>query len=410
MQKTYYSSGKKGLIFSVFKRFFYGVLSGAIFLIAIIVLFFNLSLRNSLNISKEELFEIKQGQNLNDILNEAEDKNIIKNKLPLLIYAVLSGKDKNIRFGLYKLKLEMNSYDFLLMISGKGNYISKGIKIAILEGYTINDIVNMFQKNGININYDIFINIDNNLRKKYSFLQNIPDNVSLEGFLFPDTYYFAQSAKQDESSYFEQSKKQDSYFEQSKKQDSYFEQSKKQEPYFAQSNNTKYNTQISKEILEKFLDNFESKLTNEIKDGFKKQGLSFYEGVILASIVEREVWNKNDKPIVAGVLLNRLRVKMPLQVDSTIIYSLKFNGNNNFLTPKNTLGKEFLNIKSLYNTYKNIGLPPGPISNPGFDSLFAVANASDTFFWYYLSRQDTGETIFSKNLEEHNENRFKYLR
>ena len=390
MQKTYYSSGKKGLIFSVFKRFFYGVLSGAIFLIAIIVLFFNLSLRNSLNISKEELFEIKQGQNLNDILNEAEDKNIIKNKLPLLIYAVLSGKDKNIRFGLYKLKLEMNSYDFLLMISGKGNYISKGIKIAILEGYTINDIVNMFQKNGININYDIFINIDNNLRKKYSFLQNIPDNVSLEGFLFPDTYYFAQSAKQDESSY--------------------FEQSKKQEPYFAQSNNTKYNTQISKEILEKFLDNFESKLTNEIKDGFKKQGLSFYEGVILASIVEREVWNKNDKPIVAGVLLNRLRVKMPLQVDSTIIYSLKFNGNNNFLTPKNTLGKEFLNIKSLYNTYKNIGLPPGPISNPGFDSLFAVANASDTFFWYYLSRQDTGETIFSKNLEEHNENRFKYLR
>ena len=390
MQKTYYSSGKKGLIFSVFKRFFYGVLSGAIFLIAIIVLFFNLSLRNSLNISKEELFEIKQGQSLNDILNEAEDKNIIKNKLPLLIYAVLSGKDKNIRFGLYKLKLEMNSYDFLLMISGKGNYISKGIKIAILEGYTINDIVNMFQKNGININYDIFINIDNNLRKKYSFLQNIPDNVSLEGFLFPDTYYFAQSAKQDESSY--------------------FEQSKKQEPYFAQSNNTKYNTQISKEILEKFLDNFESKLTNEIKDGFKKQGLSFYEGVILASIVEREVWNKNDKPIVAGVLLNRLRVKMPLQVDSTIIYSLKFNGNNNFLTPKNTLGKEFLNIKSLYNTYKNIGLPPGPISNPGFDSLFAVANASDTFFWYYLSRQDTGETIFSKNLEEHNENRFKYLR
>src|SRR3989344_2376398 len=378
MQKTYYSSGKKGLIFSVFKRFFYRVLSGAIFLIAIIVLFFNLSLRNSLNISKEELFEIKQGQSLNDILNEAEDKNIIKNKLPLLIYAVLSGKDKNIRFGLYKLKLEMNSYDFLLMISGKGNYISKGIKIAILEGYTINDIVNMFQKNGININYDIFINIDNNLRKKYSFLQNIPDNVSLEGFLFPDTYYFAQSAKQ--------------------------------EPYFEQSNNTKYNTQISKEILEKFLDNFESKLTNEIKDGFKKQGLSFYEGVILASIVEREVWNKNDKPIVAGVLLNRLRVKMPLQVDSTIIYSLKFNGNNNFLTPKNTLGKEFLNIKSLYNTYKNIGLPPGPISNPGFDSLFAVANAPDTFFWYYLSRQDTGETIFSKNLEEHNENIVKYIR
>ena len=372
MQKTYYSSGKKGLIFSVFKRFFYGVLSGAIFLIAIIVLFFNLSLRNSLNIAKEELFEIKQGQSLNDILNEAEDKNIIKNKLPLLIYAVLSGKDKNIKFGLYKLKLEMNSYDFLLMISGKGNYISKGVKITILEGYTINDIVNMFQKNGININYDIFINIDNNLRKKYSFLQNIPDNVSLEGFLFPDTYYIKSHKTEVKSK--------------------------------------EYNEQISKEILEKFLDNFESKLTNEIKDGFKKQGLSFYEGLILASIVEREVWNKNDKPIVAGVLLNRLRVKMPLQVDSTIIYSLKFNGNNNFLTPKNTLGKEFLNIKSLYNTYKNIGLPPGPISNPGFDSLFAVANASDTFFWYYLSRQDTGETIFSKNLEEHNENIVKYIR
>ncbi|MEK9147533.1 MAG: endolytic transglycosylase MltG [Patescibacteria group bacterium] len=351
-------------MFKLFSRFFYGVLLGAIFLIALIFLFFILSFNSSLNIDKKELFEIKQGQSLSKILNEAKDKGLIKSNISLLLYAVLSGIDREIQFGVYELKPGMNSYDFLLMISGKGDYVIKGNKITILEGYTIDDIFNVFQKNDIDINYDIFINIDNNLRKKYSFLQDIPENASLEGFLFPDTYYISEQLVK---------------------------------------NNGKL-------ILEKFLDNFESKITNEIKNGFEKQGLNFYKGLILASIVESEVWNKNDKPIVASVLLNRLRVKMPLQVDSTIIYSLKSNGNNNFLTPKKTLGEQFLDTKSLYNTYKNSGLPPGPISNPGLDSLLSVANAPDTSFWYYLSKQDTGETIFSKNLDEHNKNRFKYLK
>ncbi|KKP30462.1 MAG: hypothetical protein UR15_C0003G0016 [Parcubacteria group bacterium GW2011_GWA2_31_28] len=375
MQKTYYPPRKKNVVFTLFSRFFYGVLSGAIFLIGLIVLFFALSFNASLNIYKEELFEIKQGQSLSEILNEAKDNGLIRSNISLLVYAVLSGIDREIQFGVYELKPGMNSYDLLLMISGKGNYAIKGNKIAILEGYAIYDIVNVFQKNDIEIDYDVFINIDNDLRKKYSFLQDIPKNASLEGFLFPDTYYFSQSAKQGSK----------------------------------QTNGSNIN-QTSKEILEKFLDNFESKVTNEIKNGFKKQGLGFYQGIILASIVESEVWNKKDKPIVASVLLNRLRAKMPLQVDSTIIYSLKSNGNNNFLTPKNTLGEQFLDIKSLYNTYKNTGLPPSPISNPGIESLLAVAEAPDTFFWYYLSRQDTGETIFSKNLDEHNENRYKYLR
>lgn len=364
MQKAHHSSRKKNLTLVLFRKFFYGIIIGAIFLVTLIVLFFILSLNASLNIDEEVLFEIKQGQNLNQILKQAKDSNVVKNKTAVLIYAVLSGRDRAIQFGTYELKPGMNSYDFLLMINGEGDYAPKGIKLTILEGYTINDIVDVFQKNDINISYNTFIYINNELREKYSFLQNIPENASLEGFLFPDTYYINEQL-------------------------------------------TRNNGQL---ILEKFLDNFENKFTDEIKQGFKKQGLSFYEGIILASIVDREVWIKKDKSIVASVLLNRLRVNMALQVDSTIVYSLKANGNNNFLTPKNTLGEQFLDINSLYNTYKYIGLPPGPISNPGVDSLLAVAEASDTPFWYYLSRQDTGETIFSKNLDEHNENRFKYLK
>src|SRR3989338_1270414 len=234
MQKTYYPPRKKNVVFTLFSRFFYGVLSGAIFLIGLIVLFFALSFNASLNIYKEELFEIKQGQSLSEILNEAKDNGLIRSNISLLVYAVLSGIDREIQFGVYELKPGMNSYDLLLMISGKGNYAIKGNKIAILEGYAIYDIVNVFQKNDIEIDYDVFINIDNDLRKKYSFLQDIPKNASLEGFLFPDTYYFSQSAKQGSK----------------------------------QTNGSNIN-QTSKEILEKFLDNFESKVTNEIKNGFK---------------------------------------------------------------------------------------------------------------------------------------------
>ncbi len=184
----------------------------------------------------------------------------------------------------------------------------------------------------------------------YDFLEGLE---SLEGFLFPDTYYIS------------------------------------------------YNVS-SNEIIKKMLDNFDKKLTSDLRAEIKKQGKSVKEIVTLASIVEKEVYKEEDKKIVAGIFLKRVVLGMPLDADSTINY---ITGKN---SPMPTSGD--LAAESLYNTYLNKGLPPGPISNPSLSSIKAAIYPEDSPYLYYLNRQDTKETIFSKTFEEHLENKNKYLK
>ncbi|GAB4219991.1 MAG: endolytic transglycosylase MltG [Candidatus Microgenomates bacterium] len=158
-------------------------------------------------------------------------------------------------------------------------------------------------------------------------------------------------------------------------------------------------------ILEK---NFNSKVTEDIKRKINNHGLSVNEGITLASIVEKEAKHKEDKKIVAGILLKRLKNEWPLQVDATIQYALGYQTDEKTWWKKN-LTADDLKIDSFYNTYKYKGLPPGPICNPGLDSILAVAEADEnTPFWYYLSDKKTN-MHYSKTLEEHEENIRKYL-
>jgi len=120
----------------------------------------------------------------------------------------------------------------------------------------------------------------------------------------------------------------------------------------------------------------------------------------MASLIEKEVKTKEDKEVVSGILWKRLKNNIPLQVDATITY----------LTGKKTtkIPLEDLQIDSLYNTYKYKGLPLGPICNPGLDSIKTAIYPKNSEYWYYLSTPE-GATIFSKNLEEHNIAKAKYL-
>ncbi len=145
------------------------------------------------------------------------------------------------------------------------------------------------------------------------------------------------------------------------------------------------------EIIKSSLDEMQKRLTPEIRAGITKQGITVHEGVILASVVEKEVGNTSDRPTVAQVFLSRLRQNMPLQSDATTSYGAILAGK----IPTH-------DFDSLYNTYKHKGLPPGPISNVGGTSLSAVAKPSGTDYLYFVAGNDC-KTRFSKTLKDHEE-------
>ena len=155
------------------------------------------------------------------------------------------------------------------------------------------------------------------------------------------------------------------------------------------------------EVVKKMRDNFEKKLTPDLREEIERQGKTIFEIITAASLIEKEVKTKEDKETVSGILWKRLKNNIPLQVDATIFY----------ITNKKTteISIEETKIDSPYNTYKYKGLPLGPICNPGLESILAAMYPKSSEYWYYLSTPE-GETIFSETLEEHNSAKSKYLK
>jgi len=163
------------------------------------------------------------------------------------------------------------------------------------------------------------------------------------------------------------------------------------------------------QIIDLMKSTFEAKYTKDLRSKAHANGLTDKEVLILASIVEREAKFDQDRTQVASVLLRRYRENYPLQVDATIQYALGYQPDENRWW-KSSLTFEDLKNTSKYNTYKNIGLPPRPISNPGIASIRAVVNADEnTPYRFYLS-EPNGTTHFSKTYEEHQRNIEKYLK
>ena len=181
-------------------------------------------------------------------------------------------------------------------------------------------------------------------------LNDKPKTASLEGYLFPDTYRFFKDT-------------------------------------------------LPSDIVSKMVANFESKLTPELKIAMSNSGRGVYENMTMASLIEKEVKNDSDRKIVSGILWKRLANKIPFQVDATLIY----------ITGRKEIVDADKKINSPYNTYYYRGLPKGPIANPGLSAIGAAVFPESSPYWYYLSAK-SGETIFSRTLEEHNRNRAIYLK
>jgi len=154
-------------------------------------------------------------------------------------------------------------------------------------------------------------------------------------------------------------------------------------------------------LLDKINLNFESKLTLKMSQDMEMEGRNLTQIITMASLIEKEVKTLEDKKIVSGILWKRIKAGMPLQVDAAIVY----------ITGKNStaITKEELQIDSPFNTYKYKGLPPSPICSPGLDSILAAIYPEDSDYWFYLSTP-AGETIFSRNYEEHRSAIENYLK
>lgn len=160
-------------------------------------------------------------------------------------------------------------------------------------------------------------------------------------------------------------------------------------------------------ITETLRGNFEKRFTPGLRSKIRSLGLSEAEGIILASVVEREARSDSARKMAASILLKRFKISMGLNADATVQYALGYQKNEKSWWKKN-LSFDDLKVDSPYNTYLHAGLPPSPVSNPGLSSLQAVADADPATPYLYYYHDSRGNSYYAKTLEEHNQNVANY--
>lgn len=300
------------------------------------------------NSQVEQSFVIKEGEGVNPIATRLQKTGLVSHRLWFEFYIWSKNRESNIVTGTYNLRPDMTIPEIVDVItSGKG--AKEDQTITIIEGWDDNQIGEYLAGKGI-VGKDTFLDEASLLEKYrpyYSFLSDLKNDRTLEGYLFPDTY------------------------------------------------NVIVGKTTPDQLVYRMLLNFNQKLTDTMKEDIKKSGHSMDEIVIMASIIEREVSKDEDRKIVSGIFWNRIKQRQPLQSCATISYILGVN--------KKQYSFEDTRVDSPYNTYIKKGLPPGPIGNPGLSAIKAAIYPQDSDFVYFLSDPKTGETIFSRTLDEHNQ-------
>jgi UPF0755 protein len=284
----------------------------------------------------DQVFIVKEGASLKEVAADLEKTGLITDKTLFVLWTRLKGYGKDIRAGEYSLSPAMAPVQ-MIEILRKGLVILHSVTIP--EGFTRDQIADALAAKGL-ADKRRFLELtqDKALLRQYGI-----SAPSFEGYLFPDTYQFSGGT-----------------------------------PALA--------------ILDTMVKRFKQVVTPlvEMSQG---TGMKFEEVVILASIVEKETGRPEERPLIASVFLNRLKLGMRLESDPTVIYGIEnFDGD---------LKKKDLAEKTPYNTYVIHGLTPGPIANPGLESIKAVMDPARTDYLYFVSKND-GSHHFSKTLAEHN--------
>ncbi len=274
---------------------------------------------------------IERGDGLRDISTMLESRELVKSAQFFRFYSFFSGRAHQLKPGIYEISPASSTTEIVKqLVAGPANEV----EVRIAEGATVREIDNQLAQVGVIRAGELLALTVASATVDYPFLAKAK---TLEGFLFPDTYRFYYGSKPEM-------------------------------------------------VVRAMLDNFGQKAAQIIIDSRK----SFNDVLTIASMLEKEVPDHDERKTVAGIMYKRLSIDMPLQIDATLPYA-EINGER-------------------YDTYAYYGLPPGPIGNPGLDAILAALSPRASHYLYYLSDPETGKTIFSKTFEEHKANKARYLK
>jgi UPF0755 protein len=315
-------------------------------LLVALLLFYSGSPINSENVSTV-IVDIPTGSSFFKVANILSKAGLIKNRPFFYGLAVIKNATRSVRAGEYEFATSLSPSGVIdKLIRGE----TRNYRVTVFEDYSLKEIAARLKEYKL-IDEEAFFE----LAGDQDFLISLGIfSDSIEGYLFPDTYFFNRSMS-------------------------------------------------TRQIMRLMVDRFWSKITPDMINKAAERGLNPHQFVTFASLVGKESGDSAEKPMIAAVFYNRIKKRMPLQSDPTAVYDLKdFNGK---------VLRSHYKRESPYNTYIISGLPPGPIANPGLDSFQAVLKPSKVDYLYFVSQKD-GTHFFSSSLEEHNEaiNHFRRLK
>ncbi len=307
--------------------------------------------------------KIEKGETARTIGDKLQKAGVVRSATWFRMLAEIDGIQNDLAAGTYTFQPDTDTEAVLQRI--KAGYYAPQILVTIPEGLRIEQVADLLEKKGVVQAQPLLDAIragqaPSDLPALGDLLNDRPQGSSLEGYIFPDTYYFPIKA-------------------------------------------------TPADVLRTMLNALGDRFDPDLRAAVKAEGLTDYQALTLASIVEREAQVPSERPIIASVYLNRLKAGMPLQADPTVQYAIAQDAAsiNSFGWWKQQLTQDDLKIQSPYNTYLNAGLPAGPICNPGRDAIAAVAHPAQTNYLYFVAKGD-GSHAFAATLAEHNANVQKY--
>ena len=294
----------------------------------------------------EQFVEIPQGAGTAEIGRRLIDSGVVKDTWAFRAAVWWTGDSRKLKAGEYRFDRPISAVSVVEKIARGDVY---GRRVTFPEGLTIAEMAKVYESHGLGKAADFIA-----AAREASRIADVdPDARDLEGYLFPETYTLPRGIP-------------------------------------------------AARLIDQMVGRFHAVFTEEMRQRAMEQGRSVREVVTLASLVEKETAQADERPLVAAVYRNRMKIGMGMQADPTVVYALqkagRYDGN---------IHKQDLTFDSPYNTYRYPGLPPGPIASPGKASLEAALSPADVKYVYFVSRND-GTHVFATTLDEHNRNVQKF--
>ena len=306
--------------------------------------------------AREVTFVVEPGEAVTTVAQRLERMELVKDAELFRRVVQYWEADGDIQVGVYSLRPDMTMEEIMRELQ-RGRMPT--IAVTIPEGWRMEQIAARLEEAGVT-SAEGFVEAVNRGRTDYDFLLDRPQGspISVEGFLFPDTYQLPLQTTPDR-------------------------------------------------VIDIMLQNWGLRVPSELRQKTANTGMSLYEVVILASIVEREAVLADERPLIAGVFLSRLKKGMYLQADPTVIYAKGYSEETGrWWNPM--IQEEAVTVDSPYNTFLNPGLPPSPLCNPGLGAIEAVLEPEPSEYLFFRAKGDDGSHVFAVTYEEHLRNQELY--